>query len=146
MREQKPKLREAQDEQPPLLAQQSPSELAEYLAGSQAKSFSRLSRIELEEIRIPGKCSSQKHQCHLHGLTPHQRVRSSMHPHGVLKGLSTRCLISLPKVRLSQKGGDVGFNVPTFSCSRPSTSPFTKAKGKWGANSHLCRRFCPASC
>lgn len=46
---------EAQDEQSPLIAQQSPLELAEYLAGSQAKSFFRLSRIELEDIRIPGE-------------------------------------------------------------------------------------------
>jgi len=49
----KPKLKETQVEQPSLIALQSPSELAEYLAGSQAKSFSRLSRIELEDIRIP---------------------------------------------------------------------------------------------
>lgn len=53
-RKQKPKLKETQVEQSPLIARQSPSELAEYLAGSQAKSFSRLSRIELEDIRIPG--------------------------------------------------------------------------------------------
>lgn len=53
-REQKPKLRETQVEQSSLIALQPPSELAEYLAGSQAKSFSRLSRIELEDIRIPG--------------------------------------------------------------------------------------------
>jgi len=49
----KSKLKETQVEQSSLIALQSPSELAEYLAGSQAKSFSRLSRIELEDIRIP---------------------------------------------------------------------------------------------
>jgi len=53
-REQKPKLRETQVEQSSQITLQSPSELAEYLNGSQAKSFSRLSHIELEEIRIPG--------------------------------------------------------------------------------------------
>jgi len=58
-REQKPKLKETQDEQSSLIALQSPPELAEYLAGSQAKSFSRLSRIELEDIQIPGGCGSQ---------------------------------------------------------------------------------------
>ncbi|KAF9653047.1 hypothetical protein BDM02DRAFT_3087761 [Thelephora ganbajun] len=42
-----------QEERSPLIALQSPSTLAEYLTGSQAKSFSRLSRIELEDIRIP---------------------------------------------------------------------------------------------
>lgn len=51
---QKPKLKETQDEKYPLIALQSPSELAEYLAGSQARSFSKLSRVELEDIRIPG--------------------------------------------------------------------------------------------
>jgi protein CMS1 len=59
-REQKPKLKEKQDEQSSLIALQSPHEFAEYLAGSQAKSFSRLSRIELEDIRIPGGCGSQR--------------------------------------------------------------------------------------
>jgi len=49
----KPKLKETKDEQFPLIARQSPSEIAEYLVGSQAKSFSRLSRIELDDIRIP---------------------------------------------------------------------------------------------
>jgi len=49
----KPKLKETQVEQSSLIALQSPSELAEYLAGSQAKSFTRLSRIELEDIRVP---------------------------------------------------------------------------------------------
>lgn len=49
----RPKLRETEDEQRPLIARQSPSELAEYLTAFQAKSFSRLSRIELEDIRIP---------------------------------------------------------------------------------------------
>jgi len=49
----KPKLKETQIEHSSLIALQSPPELAEYLAGSQAKSLSRLSRIELEDIRIP---------------------------------------------------------------------------------------------
>jgi len=49
----KPKLKETQVGQSSLVALQSPSELAEHLAGSQAKSFSRFSRIELEDIRIP---------------------------------------------------------------------------------------------
>ena len=48
-----------QGEQSSPIALQSPSELAEYLTGSQAKSFSRLSRIELDDIRIPGGCGSQ---------------------------------------------------------------------------------------
>jgi protein CMS1 len=56
MIKQKPKLKETQDEKYPLIALQSPLELAGYLAGSQAKSFSRLSRIELEDIQIPGVC------------------------------------------------------------------------------------------
>lgn len=59
-REQKPKLKETQVGQSSLVALQSPSELAEHLAGSQAKSFSRLSRIELEDIRIPGECGPQR--------------------------------------------------------------------------------------
>ena len=59
-REQKPKLKETQVEQSSLIALQSPSELADYLAGSQAKSFSRLSRIELEDIRIPGECGPRE--------------------------------------------------------------------------------------
>lgn len=54
--EQKPKLKEIQDDQSSPITLQSPSELAEWLAGSQAKSFSRLSRVELEDIRIPGVC------------------------------------------------------------------------------------------
>ena len=58
--EQKPKLRETQVEQSSLIALQSPLELAGYLAGSQAKSLSRLSRIELEDIRIPGECGPQR--------------------------------------------------------------------------------------
>ena len=61
-REQRLKLKETQSEQSPPIALQSPSELAECLAGSQAKSFSRLSRIELEDIRIPGGCSPQRTQ------------------------------------------------------------------------------------
>ena len=59
-REQKPKLKETQDEQSSPIALQPSSELAGYLAGSQAKSFSRLSRIELEDIRIPGGCGLQR--------------------------------------------------------------------------------------
>jgi hypothetical protein len=59
-RQQKPKLKETQDEQYPLISRQSPLELAEYLAEFQAKSFSRLSRIELEDIRIPGECGPQR--------------------------------------------------------------------------------------
>ena len=59
-REQKPKLKEMQHEQSSLVTQQLPSELAEYLAGFQAKSFSRLSRIELEDIRIPGGCGPRR--------------------------------------------------------------------------------------
>ena len=59
-REQKPKLKETHVEQSSLMALQSPSELAKHLAGSQAKSFSRLSRIELEDIRIPGECGPQR--------------------------------------------------------------------------------------
>jgi protein CMS1 len=57
---QKPKLREMQDESGLPIARQSPSELAEHLACSQSKSFSRLSRVELENIRIPGGCGLQR--------------------------------------------------------------------------------------
>lgn len=60
MNEQRCKLKETEDEQRPLIARQSPSELAEYLTAFQAKSFSRLSRIELEDIRIPGGWLLQK--------------------------------------------------------------------------------------
>ena len=59
-RGQKPKLKEMQDERSSLISLQLPSELAEYIAGSQAKSFSRLSRIELDDIRIPGGCGPQR--------------------------------------------------------------------------------------
>jgi len=59
-REQKPKLKEMQDDQSSLISLQLPSELAEYIAGSQAKSFSRLSRIELDDIRIPGECGPRR--------------------------------------------------------------------------------------
>ena len=57
---QKPKLKETQIEHSSLIALQSPPELAEYLAGSQAKSLSRLSCIELEDIRIPGESGPQR--------------------------------------------------------------------------------------
>lgn len=59
-RQQKPKLKETQNEQYPLISRQSPLELAEYLAEFQARSFSKLSRIELEDIRIPGGCEPQR--------------------------------------------------------------------------------------
>jgi hypothetical protein len=98
-REQKPKLKETQVGQSSLIALQSPSELAEYLAGSQAKSFSRLSRIELEDIRIPGECGPQRNH---HGLTCRKRARLLIHPHGLPKGPLTRYPISSPKVGSSQ--------------------------------------------
>ncbi|PPQ68962.1 hypothetical protein CVT24_000351 [Panaeolus cyanescens] len=40
------------------IAQQAPNELATYLASMQAKSFSQLSVIEMEDLKIPGRTAS----------------------------------------------------------------------------------------
>ena len=91
-REQKPKLKETQIEHSSLIALQSPPELAEYLAGSQAKSLSRLSHIELEDIRIPGKSGPQRTS----GKSPRIGIRTESAIIDASPWVAERTLDSLP--------------------------------------------------
>lgn len=126
----KPKLKETQDEESPSIARQSLSELAEYLSGSQAKSFSRLSRIELEDLRIPESAivdaSPWAAERTLESLpdfiakvTPSLRLRLSQKPKA--NGAPTLIFVAGSALRVAdvtrvlknrklrgEKGGDVG--------------------------------------
>jgi protein CMS1 len=131
-RKQKSKLKETQDEKSRLTTQQTPLELAEYLTGFQAKSFSRLSRIELEDIQIPGGCGLEESSRNDHRLTSSQRVRLLIHPHGLLKGLSTRCPISSLKVapsHICRCGGIESFSLSVTPSLRLRLSQKPKANG-----------------
>ena len=54
--------------EPPSVAAQPPSALVDYLLSMQAKTFSKMSGIELADIAIPGTCAS------LHWCSPCARV------------------------------------------------------------------------
>jgi len=126
-REQKPKLKETQVGQSPLVALQSPSELAEHLAGSQAKSFSRLSRIELEDIRIPGECGPQRTL----GKSPWIDIQKESAIIDTSLWVAERTLDSLPDFIakggvLVIEDGDLGLNHSRFQLLQAFDSVFHK--------------------
>lgn len=126
-RKQKPKLKEMQDEQSPLTAWQSLPELVEYLARSQAKSFSRLSRIELEDIRIPGGCSPGRALVKLSWID----VQTESAIVDASPWISERALDLLPDfiAKGSQspcKRGDVGLSTSCFQSLRAFDFDFHK--------------------
>ncbi len=56
-REQKRKLAETiEPVEPPSIAAQPPVLLADYISSMQAKTFSKMSGIELADMQIPGEC------------------------------------------------------------------------------------------
>lgn len=59
----------------PSIAAQPPVLLADYLSSMQAKTFSKMSSIELADVQIPGTCAFIPPRSMISMLTPRQRAR-----------------------------------------------------------------------
>ena len=59
----------------PSIAAQHPVLLADYLSSMQAKTFSKMSSIELADVQIPGTCASILSRSMISMLTLRQRAR-----------------------------------------------------------------------
>lgn len=59
--------------EPMSIAAQSPAMLAEYLSSKQAKTFSKMTAIELEDMQIPGADPSSSGVSCVHELTIRQK-------------------------------------------------------------------------